>query len=778
MRAAAGRAALTLKAASDSVARLLPAVSSIHLARRAIGSRRSMRLSSTLDLEQERGAGFLLAPVLIGAGAVIYFTLPFEPSLLQLSPIVMLLAALWMIARTQRMARVVLAALALCVFGILAGKFETWRASTPMLGSEITTRLSGKVAMVERMANGRVRLTLDVVATERPKLRYSPKRVRASARKVPDGLAAGMVIKGAVRLMPPSGPVRPGGYDFSFESFFDGIGGNGFFLTNPEIVDDGRRGSVSFAARLENVRQVIAGRISNRIGGAEGAIAAALVVGVRAGIPEEVNEALRKTGIAHVLSISGLHMALVAATVMGSMRAFFACFPILSSRRSMKKASAACALAVLSLYLLASGTDVAAMRSYLMLAVILVAAIFDRAALTMRNVAIAGILILLWTPHEVLGPSFQMSFAATAALISGYGIWTQRRAMYPAPVRRDVTRIRRIADHVGHLAAGLAATSLIAGTATLLFAAYHFHRMSPFGLFTNLTAMPFVSVLVMPFSVLGVLLMPVGLDGPCWAVVGFGLHAMLVVAQWFADRSPPDAFGLVPPAALLAAILALIVVSVSTTWLRAVMIAFVVLGAVGTRLRNVPDVFVSEDGRLVAVRLPSGQLAVNRTRPNQFTLDNWKNASVSSGVSKPVMSDAVPSLPSEKAREQKGGQFHCGEGLCVITLADGRIIAHAETSAAAKQVCGKVELLVVEDATFDAACNGSGVSTTTITGRDLAQGGAASFWRRNTADGRPTVVQAISRPYRPWHEQRRYSRAARGLAPYTYKKRQPAGENP
>ena len=210
-----------------------------------------------------------------------------------------------------------------------------------MLGAEITTQLTGGVVAIEQMATGRVRLTIDVIGTTRPTLRYAPERIRVSARHDPGGI--GRRLDGdrvCVRLMPPSGPVRPGSYDFSFESYFDGIGASGFFLRGPELA----AAQVTAAARsrlqamVENAGVLrIADRISDRIGGAEGEIAAALVVGVRAGIPEDVNEALRRAGIYHIISISGLHMALVAGTIMGLLRAGFALFPGFSSRRPVKK---------------------------------------------------------------------------------------------------------------------------------------------------------------------------------------------------------------------------------------------------------------------------------------------------------------------------------------------------------------------------------------------------------------------------------------------------------
>ncbi|TIX61890.1 MAG: ComEC family DNA internalization-related competence protein, partial [Mesorhizobium sp.] len=188
----------------------------------------------------------------------------------------------------------------------------TWRAATPMLGSEIQTRLTGRLVSLEEMENGRVRLTIDVISTAHPKLRYAPERVRLSARKVPADMTAGSLLTGYARLLQPTGPVRPDSYDFSFDSYFSGIGASGFFLGNPKtIASEDAPPSARLASTIEKARESIANHIRGQVGGPEGEIAAALIVGVRAGIPDEINEAMRRTGIYHVISISGLHMALV-----------------------------------------------------------------------------------------------------------------------------------------------------------------------------------------------------------------------------------------------------------------------------------------------------------------------------------------------------------------------------------------------------------------------------------------------------------------------------------
>ena len=712
-------------------------------------------LRRALDGELERGNGFLFAPVFMAAGALSYFTLAAEPSFLPLLLSFAVAAGLALALPSRPFLHAALVAAAMVSAGMLAGKVETWRAATPMLGAEISTRLTGRVVRVEHQASGRVRLTLDVVATERPHLRYAPRRVRATARSVPDGLVPGETVQGVARLMPPSGPVRPDSYDFAFESYFSGIGASGFFLTRPERVAEASPPAVGerLAAWVEEWRGRMAAHIEAEVGGPEGTIAAALITGIRAGIPEEINAALRITGLYHIISISGLHMALVAGTLMVALRAGFALFPSFSMRRPVKKYAAGAALAATAFYLALSGGDVAAQRSFIMLGVMLAAVIVDRAALTMRNLAISALVILILALHEVVGPSFQMSFAATAALVAAYAAWRDRRERRPPAARHGRGLTAAMLRTGFGYAAGLSMTSVVAGLATALFTAWHFQQVSPLGLVANLAAMPVVSVAVMPMAVLAALLMPFGLDAaPLW-VMGQGIAAMNAIALWLAERSAFDATGAIPLAAVLVLTVALAILTMASSALRWFALPLLGLGVGLLAARDLPDAFVSEDAVLVAVRLEDGRIAVNRPRPRAFTLDNWRRAFGGGEIVRPA----------------EAGGFACRDGLCVVHRGDGAVLAHAADAAAARPACGEAGLIVIADATARSPCREG--EATVVTARDLARKGSAEI---RFGPGSVAIRFAIAEPYRPWHEHRRFSRAARGLAPW----RPPARDQP
>lgn len=471
---------------------------------------------------------------------------------------------------------------------------------------------------------------------------------------------------------------------------------------------------------------------------------------------------------------------MVAGTVMVLMRLGFAAFPSFTSRWPVKKYAAGAALVSTGGYLSISGAEVAAQRSFIMLAVMLTAVLFDRAALTMRNLAISAIVVILTSPHEVVGPSFQMSFAATAALVGAYAWWSDRREAPAQPlVQRSLPS--KLWRWLATVAIGLVATSLIAGLATSVFGAWHFQRVSPLSLIANLAVMPIVSVLVMPFAVLAGIFMPLGLEGLFLDTMGIGLKAMIALAKWFSERSPIDAVGLVSTHAVVFVTAALVIASIATTWLRVAALPFAALGILSLVETETPVVLVSEDGRLVGVPIGDPKLAVNRAQPNVFTVDNWKRALKTDVFVSPIRINSDGSTnpkgsgnSSDPSSTDKQAAFVCSDGLCLVQHPAAGLIAHADHAAAARRVCANAGLIVLKDAKAKDICPGSAVAV--LTSRELARLGSAAIFLEPASDNKRQKIEiryAVAEPYRPWHTQREFSREARGLPPYKRENRRP-----
>lgn len=499
--------------------------------------------------EVERGTLFLLLPVFTGTGAIFYFVADTEPRLSAIAAGLTALAGLHALAHARPVARLLLLLFIAIIAGMLCAKLETIRAGTRMLGSEITTHLIGRVVAMSKDAKGGWRVTMDVISTAQPTLRYGPDRVVVSARALPRNVRIGDGLSGLVHLRPQSGPVRPGNYDFAFYSYYRGVGANGFLLGKVSVVAVPAATRPAILVAIANIRQQLTLRILHNIKGEPGDIAASLITGQRDGISDDTNNAMRLSGLSHILSISGFHMALVAATIIGSLHAVLALLPGFSARFPVRKYSALIALTGSAFYLLISGADVAAQRSFVMLSVMLLAVTVDRAAISMRNLAIAALITVAWSPHEILGPSFQMSYSATAALIAFYSWWSRRqnRRGYRRTTSLLAGLPMKAANHIG----AIAMTSLVAGGVSSIFAAYHFNNTAPFGLVGNALALPVISTLVMPFAVLGLLAMPFDLDWLPFAVMGHGIEAVIAIARIVAFHSPGGNLGLMPQETLI-----------------------------------------------------------------------------------------------------------------------------------------------------------------------------------------------------------------------------------
>ncbi|MDU6244279.1 MAG: ComEC/Rec2 family competence protein, partial [Bradyrhizobium sp.] len=381
----------------------------------------------------------------------------------------------------------------------------------------------------------------------------------------------------------PLAPVRPGSYDFARDMFFQGIGASGFVMGGITTLTPPQEGGfgLRYGAAMQGLRDAIDARIRARLDGDERAIATALLTGRRDAITPDVNDAMFISGLGHVLSISGYHMAVVAGVVFFAVRALLALIPGLTVSLPIKKWAAAAALVAAAFYLLLSGAEVATQRSFFMTAVVLIAVMVDRRAVTFRTLAVAAMIVLIAAPEALVHPSFQMSFAATLGLVALVQFGLPRLFATPD---RSVTE--RIALWGGRELAMLLLASLIAGLATTPYAAFHFHRITPYGVLANLAAMPVVSALVMPAGLLGLLAAPFGLDGLCWTLMGWGIDWMIAVTRWVAALPGAvgrvTAFGIGP---LILASFGLLLIGLLRTplrWSGAVLIAIATIWSVST----------------------------------------------------------------------------------------------------------------------------------------------------------------------------------------------------
>jgi competence protein ComEC len=295
-------------------------------------------------------------------------------------------------------------------------------ARAPVLSHELRyVPVTGFIENHELRDKGRARLTLRVIALDDLPQANRPYRVRLTLPAKGDLIdRTGAVVTLKATLQPPPEPVEPGGFDFARQAWFARLGGTGYATSKVELAEDGREPPWDIAAwaAIDRLRVAINHCIRAALPGETGEIAVALITGERGGISQETKQAMRDSGLAHILSISGLHMVIMAGTVFWLTRALLALWPRLALNYPIKKWAAGAALAAETFYLTLSGAAVPTVRSWIMMSIVLIAMMLDRPALTMRNVALAALLILIVAPESLFDPSFEMSFAAVVALVA------------------------------------------------------------------------------------------------------------------------------------------------------------------------------------------------------------------------------------------------------------------------------------------------------------------------------------------------------------------------
>ncbi len=557
----------------------------------------------------ERDRWPLWLPVALGAGAGGYFALPVEPApaLGWAALAVGLGVAAVAIAGWNR---AILALLAALLLGFGLAKLREARVHTPVLDHAIVAHLTGRIVSIEPRPHG-VRLVLDAVRSGAFAEGQTPRRVRVVLRGT--DFRPGDWLSLTAKLDTPPAPSAPGAADLGRALFFQSIGAVGFAYGRARGIVAAGPPSLSqrLGAAIETLRGGMTARIQAVLPGSAGGIAAALITGTRGGISDDDETALRDAGLAHVLAIAGLHMALMGGGLFWLVRAALAAVPVLALRYPIKKWAAAAALAASAFYLAISGAAPPAVRAFTMLAMVMTAILLDRPALSMRALALAAAILLVARPEAITEPGFQMSFAAVVALVA-VAEWEQRRERI-AP-RGPLYRYLH----------GIVMVSLVGSLATLPFALFHFDRATHYAVLGNLIAMPVMGFWVMPAAALSVALMPFGWDAPALWLLGQGIAVMVAMGHWVSGL--PGAVSLAP-AMPLAALLA---ISLGGLWCaiwrggwRWWGLAPMLLGVGMAVFAHLPDMLVAGDGRTIAIRGDDHLLHFVRKPADKFTAREW-----------------------------------------------------------------------------------------------------------------------------------------------------------
>ncbi|GLQ07213.1 ComEC/Rec2 family competence protein [Sneathiella chinensis] len=670
----------------------------------------------------------------MASGIGLYFSLDWQPELWWLGLPLPLILLYGLAGRTPLVKGGILALL-LVVIGFDAALIRQALVAAPVLQKRLYTDITGTLLEISAGTGGR-RL---VIAPDRSRdgdaSKPLPEKVRVTARQDISHLVPGQTIRATAVLLPPPLPTYPGAYDFQRDFYFKGIGAVGYLTRVPEVLADAGQGDQNHfglsrlsAAARDRINDYVIRNAAPETAG----FAMAIMTGDKGGLSKDDLEAMRRSGLAHLLAISGLHMGMVGGLIFFSLRLLGSLWPRLALNFPIKKAAALCALVGMAGYLFISGMSVSAVRAFIMVGLMFLAICFDRTALSLRNLTMAAILILAIRPESLLGASFQMSFSAVFALIVlyerfGHGI--RVRAGIGSPLRGAALYL-----------VGVLFTSLVASGATALFALYNFGQVSGAGVLSNLVAVPLMGLWIMPWTLLSLLALPFG-DIPFFLeMAGLGIHAVLETAH-FASGVPGAVLSLplFPTGTLVTLVLGILWFVLWRGTVRWMALCAVPLAALFL-LAEKPDILFAESGNLYLVRDRDGGFFVPTLRADRFERERWQIYYGQDRFTK------IGTAATD-------GPFSCDRDGCVFTGFE-RTIAFPDTWMGIEQDCDRAHL-VLSRQPVTGRCRSPAL---VIDRFDLWRGGTHAVYLQQ--DGRIRVESVNSvRGNRPWVPERFLDRA-------------------
>ena len=677
----------------------------------------------------------LWAPVAFGGGCAAYFGLPSEPPAWPMGAGAVLAAGLWLGARRLALPRaVVLSLMLLACFalGIAVAKLRTDAVAAPIAPAMAEpTVVEGWVIDVDSPGSVGPRVVLAPVRIRGLAPEDSPVRLRATVRGVAP--EPGQAVRLFALINPPPAPASPGAYDFGRNAYFQSLGGVAFSLgeTRPAYLPP-PSWRVRAAMAVNGLRYDLAQRIVARLGERTGGVAAAMTTGHEAWLDPAQVDVMRDSGLAHILSISGLHMAVVGGFAFFLVRLLIAAWPWLALRIPGKKAAAAAGLLAVVTYLVISGHPPPAERAAITASIAFIAILLNRQGITMHALAVAAFVVLLLQPEAIVTPGFQMSFAATAALVALVEAWPVRPREISAPL--PILVVQRVGAWLG--IAILA--SLVAGAATGPFAMQHFNRTAMYGLIANLATAPVSDFVIMPALALGAVLEPLGLGGPFLWLAGQGIGLMLAIGEWTAGlpgavRTLASAPGYVLPIAFLGVLFCCLWRG-PLRWLGLPFAAAVLLWP----REPTPDIWIG-DGGTNAAFVVGDEAVVMRPGVRQFAVDVWSRRR---GLT-----------PTDRAEEgwvcTRVSCAPAGPGGGPLAMAWGRRVPSLDELDALCRAAPVVSVRATVTV-LPPSCDGRLM----LDGTDYARGGAVELWRAGPASGiRWRAVWAAEvRGDRPWSQ--------------------------
>ena len=568
-------------------------------------------------------------PILLGIGIAMYFSWGRETQ--WMGPYMMAsclgIIAFLLFQLNKRMGGlgphiIIMAAMLWIVAGFTTASYRAHAVQGAMLSAPIgPVGVIGTVKSVEALADDKgTRVLINRLWIAGTKSQDRPRSLRLSIRKGGEGINVGDRISVFAKIEPPSNPTTPGGFDFRRDAYFKQIGGYGYVLGTPRIIDDKypekKTLFTSYVSTFEGMRNAIGAQVEATVGPERAGMVTALLTGERAAIPEDDWDALRDSGLAHLLAISGANVDMVALVVFFMVRFGMALFPTFALHHPIKKYAAVAAGIAATLYVLLIFPSVPTLRALLTVIIVLLAIIFDRAPISLRLVCATAAIVLFFEPYQLLSPSFQLSYAAVTALVAVFE-WI---APWLKTIYRDASFLKKIIIYV----VGVCGTTVVATIATAPISLYHFQTLALYGVLANLLAVPLMTFIIMPLSILCYVVMPFGMAAPLFTLLGASNEWVLAIAHYTAALpgarlSPPA----MPFASFMLIITAGLIVCLTPRYLKLTAIAPVMAAVIMMMIHVYPAAATIDGGKVIMVRGIDGNVYTTSKKFARRTQEDW-----------------------------------------------------------------------------------------------------------------------------------------------------------
>ena len=571
--------------------------------------------------QEDKDRRILWSPVLFGLGIACYFAFTLEPSKWLTLFVIETLIILAIVFRHRISILRILGFLAIIVAGFATIQLKSiWlNYPTEKLPSD-TFYFKGQIVSVDTNYQGRKRFTLKNIQDFDGKIYKGKYRITQRSKK--DEAEIGDCVEMVGTISPLSKEVVVDGYQFDRKGYFEGLKGSGFAESRWFKISCSDIGKAKPVANIiANWRQKIVKHIQQILPSSEAAIASAIIAGERGAINEEQYTQYRNSGLAHFLSISGLHMSMLAGLMFFLVRFVIALFPKLALRIDSKKIAAIFAIILSLIYLFISGNAIPAQRAFIMTFVVLLGVLTNRRAISIQTISLAAFIILLVSPEVLVSASFQMSFAAVLGLIAFY-----EKISHYVQKFLNISGFRKWVRVILLYILGIIISDFIASVMTLPFAIYHFNMIAVYTTLGNFLAGPVIGLVIMPFVLLSLLFMPFGLDTIFLKITGFGISLVNQITFYIA--SLPNAAIQIPSIPHWGLVLivggGLWFIIWQAKWRYWGLFA-IVIGLFSIITVRTPDIIIGPSAKAVAFKNKDDELEIASSRSGKFIKDVWKN---------------------------------------------------------------------------------------------------------------------------------------------------------